>query len=117
MHRHALLSALLAALAIAPAGAQEAPAAGAAAAAAQVRSETASPDTGITVTGERDRRKRRVCRREVATGSIMAKTTCSTVGELEDRTASDAARLELMQQEQRRQQNLQQSLCKMNGRC
>lgn len=71
----------------------------------------------ITVTGEKDRRNRKICRREVTTGSIVPKTTCSTVGELEDRTASDVARIQAAKEQQRRRQDLQNTICVELGRC
>jgi len=82
----------LAALAV-PAVAQNAPAP-AAPDAVQGR------DGGITVTGGRAKRGKKVCRRMASTGSIMQKRVCRTVAEWEETTAKSVAALEKLRSDQ-----------------
>lgn len=92
--------------------AQTAPSAAAGQVAGQPQNEGS-----VTVTGRKDPKKKLVCETTVATGSVIPKRTCSTVAELEERTARDRARLERLKEDQNRRRAVQTTVCMETGRC
>ena len=69
------------------------------------------PDEEIIVTGEKPEAEpdKKVCRRQVPTGSIMPKITCRTVSEWEDVTAKSIADVERLRADRRIRQHVQDS--------
>jgi hypothetical protein len=78
---------------------------------------TPDQEEDITVTGMKPTKKKRVCRRSVATGSIMAQTTCRTVAEWDEGSAKAVAQAERLKEEQRQRVFLQDAVCQLKGRC
>ena len=69
--------------------------------------------SSITVTGEREQEEaseRIVCRRSVATGSIMPQRTCRTAGEWERIRQRSLETLDRMSAERRARQHVQESV-------
>lgn len=62
--------------------------------------QTAAQDA-IVVTGEANKKNKRVCKRSVATGSIMAKSTCKTAGEWEAEKIRNETAAEKLRMNQR----------------
>ena len=58
----------------------------------------------VVVTGERPKSQKRVCKRSVATGSIMPTVTCRTVAEWEEVRERSVANLERMKNDQKTRQ-------------
>ncbi|HUE78663.1 MAG TPA: hypothetical protein VMN38_03435 [Sphingomicrobium sp.] len=67
---------------------------------APVPPSAAKEGSAITVVGKQDPKNKRVCKSPVATGSIMPKRTCRTVGEWEAITARSVAALDRMKREE-----------------
>jgi len=111
MASHLFAAVLVAALA-APAVAQDVvsePSAEAISAPAQQDGQD-QDEQDITVTGEKEKkRSKRVCRRGTATGSIMSKVTCRTVGEWEEITAKSIADVERLRAERRTRDHVEAS--------
>ena len=62
----------------------------------------ASPqEGGVVVTGEKNKQNKRVCKRSVATGSVMQKVTCRTVAEWNAATDKSLATLDRLRGEDR----------------
>jgi hypothetical protein len=58
-------------------------------------------DGGVVVTGERNKANKRICKRAVATGSVMQKVTCRTAAEWNAATDKSIATLERLRGDDR----------------
>lgn len=58
-------------------------------------------DGGVTVTAEKEKPNRRVCKRAVATGSVMPKVTCRTAAEWTAEREKSLAAMELARGDER----------------
>jgi hypothetical protein len=65
------------------------------------------PGNDVTVTGQRDPRDRRVCRDSIATGSIMRRRTCRTVGEWEEIRERSLRYIEAVEADRRTRRHIQ----------
>lgn len=63
--------------------------------------QDAPQDQSIVVTGEMNKKNKRLCKRAVATGSIMGKSTCKTVGEWEAEKVRNEIAAERLRGDQR----------------
>lgn len=68
------------------------------------------PPSDIVVTGQIPDADKRVCKTEVATGSIIPKRTCRSKGEWEDIRARSLARLERLKKEEEERQHTTENL-------
>ncbi|MDG2532356.1 hypothetical protein P6144_01745 [Sphingomonas sp. HITSZ_GF] len=73
------------------------------------------PEDAIVVKGEKDPKKKMVCRSSVATGSIMLKRTCMTQESWEARQAKDQETAQALKEEQARRQATKQAICMARG--
>lgn len=64
------------------------------AAPSQAAMATFAEQPELAVAGQNPAREKKICKRAVATGSIMQKTTCRTAGEWKEAAAKAAADLE-----------------------
>ena len=68
-----------------------------------------SQDEDIVVTGDKPNPDKKVCKRSVATGSIMPKVTCRTVSEWEEQTERSVAMMERFKADQQSRQHVKES--------
>ena len=66
-------------------------------------------DEDIVVTGDKPNPDKKVCKRSVATGSIMPKVTCRTVSEWEEQTERSVALMERFKADQQSRQHVKES--------
>jgi len=85
-----------------PAGAQDVPA-------AAVQQD--KPEDTIVVKGEKDPKKKVICRGAVATGSLFRKQTCMTQADWQARDEKDKENAKAIQDEQARRRATQQLIC------
>jgi hypothetical protein len=99
-----LLSLLVISLAVpaVPAGAQDVPA---------TAVQQDKPEDTIVVKGEKDPKKKVICRGAVATGSLFRKQTCLTQADWQARDEKDKEDAKAMQDEHARRRATQQVIC------